>query len=103
MADSTDTQYLLEWAPGGGLTYDEWHAGLLGLVGTVAGLAVYAGAYEAAATFSMLVLGVAWGLKRLPESKHRLAARVVRREPWYFTAVYVASATAALGGLEVLI
>ena len=90
-------------APGGGLTYDEWHAAVMGLVGAVAGVAVYARMWGAVIGFSTLTIGTAWGLRALPESTHKICARVVRREPWYFTAVYVLSAAVAAALLFVVV
>lgn len=98
-----DGDYFIREFPGGGLTYDEWHAALLGLVGVVAGAAVYGGEWGGAISLSVLLVGFAWGLRKMPESKHRLAARVVRREPWYFTAVYIASAVATFAALVVVV
>ena len=97
-----NSEDLLPWFPGGGLTYDEWHAAVMGVVGVLAGAGAYGEAWAATLTFSALVLSVAWGLRALPESTHRLAARVVRREPWYFTFVYAASAAAAYATLVVV-
>ncbi|AGM11798.1 hypothetical protein M201_gp24 [Haloarcula californiae tailed virus 2] len=94
--------YLLPWFPGGGLTYDEWHAALLGLAGVLAGAAAWGGEWGGAISLSVLLVSFAWGLRAMPESQNRLAARVVRREPWYFTGVYVASAVAAYAALVVV-
>lgn len=94
MVGNDDPKYVLKWSPGDGLTYEELHAAVLGLVGAVAGVAFRLGQVEAATGFSFLVLTVAWGLKEAPDGGYPVAARVTRREPWYFTFLYVASATA---------
>lgn len=83
------------------LTYNEVHAMELGLVGVLAGVGWWYGLHEMVAVFTVGAIGIAFGLRRLPESKP-IAARVIRMEPWYFSLVYVVSAVLASGVLEVL-
>lgn len=95
------TDYLLadvpEWVPyplrqwALDLTYDEAHAMLLGLVGTLAGIGWQAGMREVVAGITVALVATAFGLRAAPPSVP-IAGRIVRREPWYFTTVYVACA-----------
>lgn len=84
------------------LTYDEVHAAKLGLVGVVVGSAWTAGLRKEAAVLGMTLVGVAFGLKKLPDNKP-VAGRVIRREPWYFTAVFILVTVLSVGFNEVLL
>lgn len=99
---------LPSWVPGPirrtalDLTYDEVHAAKLGLVGVVAGGTWSAGLQKEAAVLSFMLVGLAFGLKKMPDSKP-VAGRVIRREPWYFTTVYVLATLLSVGAIEVLL
>lgn len=86
-----------EWLPtplrrvAGDLTYDEAHAALLGLVGFLAGAGWYMGLTGIVGTITAAAITLALGLRAAPNNLP-IAGRLVRREPWYFTTVYVASA-----------
>lgn len=82
------------------LTYNEVHAMELGLVGLLAGAGWWMGYHEAVATFTVAVIGIAFGLKRLPNVS--VASRVLRKEPWYFSTVFIVSALLSVGILEVM-
>jgi hypothetical protein len=84
------------------LTYDEVHAAKLGLSGVVVGASWAAGLREEAAVLSMALVGVAFGLKQLPNDKP-VAGRVMRREPWFFTAVFVLAGFFSVGVNEVFL
>lgn len=83
------------------LTYDEAHAALLGLVGVLVGLAWTVGLRVEASTLLIALVGIAFGLKRLPNNAP-VAGRVVRREPWYFSTVLVVTLVATVAVMEVL-
>lgn len=91
--------FLRRWARD--LTYDEVHAMELGLLGIVAGAAWWAGLHEAVATLSLTLVAAAFGLRKLPD-KLPVARRVVRREPWYFTTVYLVTAVNTVAALMVI-
>mgnify|MGYP006276460115 FL=1 len=62
------------------LTFREWHAAVLGgSVGAVAAYLPAVGYPGVAVTLAGLVVGVAFGVKRLGS----VAGRTVRKEPWY--------------------
>lgn len=84
-----------------GLTYNEVHAMELGLVGVLAGVGWFYGLHEVVAAFTVAAIGIAFGLRRIPESRP-VAARVIQREPWYFSLVYIGSAVLSSGVLEVV-
>lgn len=77
---------LRQWATD--LTYTELHAMELGLLGVLAATGWHAGFRPPAVGFTVAAVAIAFGLRALPEPVP-VAARVVRREPWYFTTVYV--------------
>lgn len=83
------------------LTYDEAHAALLGLVGVLVALTWSVVLRVEASTLLIALVGIAFGLKRLPNNKP-VAGRVIRREPWYFSTVLVVSLMLTLVGMEVL-
>lgn len=93
-----------EWLPtplrrvAGDLTYDEAHAMLLGLVGVLAGAGWYFGWHSAVQTFTVAVVTLAFGLRAAPNDLP-IAGRLVRREPWYFTTVYIATVAASYWSL----
>lgn len=97
-----------EWLPtplrrvAGDLTYAEAHAMLLGLVGTLAGAGWFFGWRSAAQAFTVAVTTLAFGLRAAPNDLP-IAGRLVRREPWYFFVVYIASLTAAYWLLVVIL
>lgn len=99
---------LPEWLPAvlrrplGDLTYNEVHAMELGLVGLVIGATWAVGYPKEATVISFLLVGTAFGLRKMPEDKP-VAARVVRREPWYFTTVYVLTAVLSAYGATVIL
>lgn len=95
MVEGTDTVIRLPVLED--LTYNEVHSALLGLVGTLAGVAFRTGYESVAAGFTVCVVLVAFGLRRYGGDRTAIARRVIRREPWYFLAVYVL--TAVLAGL----
>ena len=76
------------------LTYNEIHSALLGLVGVLAGVGFQAGYREVVVGFTVLVVTIAFGLRRLSGERVPIARRLIRREPWYFLTVYVATAVA---------
>lgn len=76
------------------LTVHEWHAAVLGLGGVVPGAMAGAGQVEAAAAIAGPVVAVAFGLRRHFGGDSK-AERTIRREPWYFLAVFVVAAVAA--------
>lgn len=112
----------------GELTYDELHAAYLGTMGVLVGLTYAAGNVEEAIGFSLTAIGVAVGIRVLPEEldapgadRYRhdprpavalltfvpwvldtAAARTVRREPAYFVAVYLVMFLAGTGLAAVL-
>lgn len=96
-----------EWVPAAirrwarDLTYDEVHAMELGLTGLVAGAAWWAGLHTEVAALSLTLVAAAFGLRKLPD-KLPVARRVVRREPWYFTTVYLATALLTTSVLMVI-
>lgn len=77
------------------LTYNEAHSALLGLVGVLAGVGYQAGFRQVTAGFTVVVVLVAFGLRRMRGDRIPVARRVIRREPWYFLTVYVLTAVAA--------
>lgn len=83
------------------LTYDEVHAALLGLVGVLVALSWSVGLRVESATLLIALVGIAFGLKRLPNNAP-VAGRVLRREPWYFSTVLVASLVLTLVVTEVV-
>lgn len=85
----------------GTLTFAELHAGMIGLIGILPGLAWLAGFQREAFLASLLILGLAYLLRLLPGSRSASAARVTGKEPWYFTVIYLGAflATLGLGGL----
>lgn len=74
------------------VTYTEVHSALLGLVGILAGAGFRLGFVQAVGGFTVCVVTVAFGLRRLSADSIPVAVRVVRREPWYFLVVYVTTA-----------
>lgn len=78
-----------------GVTYNEVHSALLGLVGILAGIGFRAGHQGEVAGFTVVAVCVAFGCRRLSGRDIPVARRVVRREPWYFLTVYVATAVVA--------
>lgn len=105
-----------DWAKD--LTYDEVHAMELGLVGVLAGAGWWLGFHTYALGVSGVLVALAFGLKRIPAADgppleqadgvlrqlvKSVAGKVVRREPWYFTTVYLVTATVTAGVLEVLL
>jgi hypothetical protein len=76
------------------LTYDEAHAALLGGVGLFAGIGYRIGYEAVVAAFTVACLLVAFGYVRLRST----AARIMRREAWYFTTVYLVSTVAGWTG-----
>lgn len=89
-----------DWLPGpvyrwlADLTYREWHAALLGLLGVFVGAAWTAGFRPEAVGVTVATVGIAFGLRALPDNAP-VAGRVIRREPWYFTVPFVATAVLA--------
>lgn len=77
------------------LTYNEVHAAELGLAGFLAGFGVHLGYSQEVGALSLALVGTAFGLRRLPETG-QVSGRVIRREPWYFLVVYVATAALAM-------
>lgn len=92
------------------LTYWEFHAIELGLLGLFAGPGIRLGFTVEVAFFSALFIGLAFGFRRLDPEKvpefegsgflravayvassvsGNIAARTIGREPWYFLTVYV--------------
>jgi len=79
-----------------GLTYDEAHAALLGLVGFVAGAGVVAGYTATVAIFTIIVIAWVFGLvpianKILPWDISEVGGKskkIIIKEPWYFFVVY---------------
>lgn len=94
----------------GDLTYDEAHAGLLGLVGLFAGVGYRIGYEEVVVGFTLLSFVVAFGYYRflasiaqrrgwdVPDRIDSKAAGTMRREAWYFTTVYLVSAVVGWTG-----
>jgi len=71
------------------LTFREWHAAVLGgSVGAVAAYLPAVGHPSVGVTLAGLVVGVAFGVKRLGS----VAGRTVRKEPWYALAALAAVA-----------
>jgi len=83
------------------LIYDEAHAALLGLVGIPMALAWAAGLTEEVAGLTLVLVAVAFGLRKAPNSLP-VARRVLRKEPWYFTTVLVAALVLSLTVVEVV-
>lgn len=83
------------------LIYDEAHAALLGLVGIPLALAWTAGLTTEAAVITLTLVAVAFGLRKAPDTAP-VARRVLRKEPWYFTTVLVATLVLTLGVVEVV-
>lgn len=107
----------------GELTYNEVHAAYLGTCGLIASLAYVAGSVEETVGFSFAVIGVAFGIRVMPEdievpgANHykrnphpaaavvyllpvvleSAAARTIRLEPWYFVGVYLTTFLAGTG------
>jgi len=92
------------------LTYWEFHAMELGLVGLLAGAGVRLGFVVEVGFFTAVFVGIAFGFRRIPPDSvprfegdgfvravlavvsrisENIAARTVGREPWYFLLVYV--------------
>jgi hypothetical protein len=70
-------------------TFREWHAAVLGgSVGAVAAFLPTIGYPGVGVTLAGLVVGVAFGVKRLGS----VAGRTVRKEPWYALTALVAVA-----------
>ena len=96
-----------------GLTYDEAHSALLGLIGLLAGFGAVGGYKDLAAYGSVVLIGIMFGFKSIiarflkswvsqhvsnsPRQKlvkkplESTASKVIATEPWYFTTVYVLS------------
>jgi len=71
------------------LTFREWHAAVLGAsVGAVAAYLPSVGYPGVGVTLAGLLVGVAFGVKRLGS----VAGRTVRKEPWYALTALVAVA-----------
>jgi len=98
------------------LTYCEFHAMELGLLGLFAGAGVRLGLTEWVAFGTAFLVGTSFGFRRLdperiPEfegdgvlrallhlitgTAGNIASRTLEREPWYFLVVYVLTTTAA--------
>jgi len=92
------------------LTYWEFHAMELGLLGLFVGPALRMGFTVPTAFFTAVFVGTAFGVRRIPPESvpevpgggvlsavlagvsrvsENIAARTVGREPWYFLVVYV--------------
>lgn len=111
-----DEDELPGWTPGFlrsvllDLTYWEFHAMELGLVGLLAGSGVRLGFVVEVAFFTAVFVALAFGFRRIPPEtvprfegdgfvravlavvsriSENIAARTVGREPWYFLVVYV--------------
>lgn len=113
----------------GDLTVDEIHAAYLGTCGLLVALAYETGLPNEALGFTLTVFGLAFGVRVLPTdlevpgaSRFRqtsnpalilltlvpfvletAAARVVRREPWYFVVLYLVTFLAGLGLSRLLV
>jgi hypothetical protein len=75
-------------------TANEVHAAQLGLVGVFAGLAYGAGMTTEALGASALLIGLAFGTRKLPnespaDSDVTIAIETKRHEPWWFTTPYI--------------
>ncbi|MFB6162522.1 MAG: hypothetical protein ABEJ86_03655 [Halococcoides sp.] len=101
MPTGTDMKYAVTAFPGKGLTYSEWHAAVLGLIGVFAGAGVPLGYQTVVGLGTLALLGLIFALRIAP-SHLPVAGRLVRREPWYFTTVYVLTATAGYAALSVM-
>lgn len=73
------------------LTYNEVHAAGLGLLGLFAGAGLHLGFKGTVGAFTVMVVAIAFGLRKAPDDAPA-ARRVIRREPWYFTTVYIVTA-----------
>lgn len=91
--EGTDTAVRLPVV--GGVTFNEAHSMLLGLVGVLAGVGFRLGYEMEVAAFTFAVVLVAFGMRRASGENVPAAQRVIRREPWYFLTVYIATAVAA--------
>lgn len=95
MGDSTPTEAtdaVVELPLVREVTVTEAHSALLGLVGVLAGAGFRLGFVQAVGGFTVCVVTIAFGLRKLSGDRIPVAVRVVRREPWYFLVVYVATA-----------
>ena len=64
------------------LTYREWHAIWLGVVGFPLGLAYAAGRQEAL-PIAVALVAITFGLRKAPDDAP-VASRIIHKEPWYF-------------------
>lgn len=78
-----------------GVTYNEAHSALLGLVGVFVGIGFHVGYRKEAAGFTLLAVCAAFGCRWLSGEDVPVARRVLRREPWYFLSVFVVTAVGA--------
>jgi len=82
------------------VTANEIHSAQLGIIGLFTGLAYSTGLQKEALGASALLIGLAFGIRSLPESKGDLkipvAYKTKRHEPWWFTTVYTVTFFAAL-------
>ena len=74
------------------LTFAEWHAALLGLLGLPAGAGVAIGLTPFIAPVVIALVAISVGLRKAPDS-FPASMLVTRREPWYFTTVLVVAMT----------
>lgn len=70
------------------LTTTEIHAAVLGLSGAVVGAMLAVGMYGTALGLTAPVVAVALVIKKYVGENSK-AERMIRREPWYFLAVFV--------------
>lgn len=82
----------------GNVTIHELHAAGLGIVGVLAGVGLRIGYTEEVATFTLGMMAMAFGLRKYLDIKVQSSAgSVLKREPWYFTVMYVVTSIAAWG------
>lgn len=76
------------------VTANEVHAAQLGLIGVFAGLAYGSGMTMEALGASAMLIGLAFGVRKLPnqnskDSEIPIAIETKRHEPWWFTTPYI--------------